>query len=66
MRFSAGLPGRLLSEVSQLEAEVKMIFDRHIFDELTAQAKASPRLRIKVDLRDSPADKSRRMPNINR
>lgn len=32
-------------------------------DELTAQAKASPRLRMNRDLRNSPEDKSQRMLN---
>ena len=32
-------------------------------DELTAQAKASPRLRMNKDLRNSPEDKSQRMLN---
>ena len=40
-----------------------MIIDHHILDELTAQAKASPRLRMNLDLRNSPADKSQRMLN---
>ena len=40
-----------------------MIIDQHILDELTAQAKASPRLRMNLDLRNSPADKSQRMLN---
>ena len=34
-----------------------------ILDELTAQAKASPRLRMNLDLRNSSADKSQRMLN---
>lgn len=40
-----------------------MIIDQHIIDELTAQAKASPRLRMNLDLRNSPSDKSQRMLN---
>ncbi len=32
-------------------------------DELTAQAKASPRLRMNLDMRNSPEDKSQRMLN---
>ena len=40
-----------------------MIIDQHILDDLTAQAKASPRLRMNLDLRNSPADKSQRMLN---
>ena len=56
MRSLAGLPGRLLSKVSQLEAEVSMIIDQPILNWLTAQAKASPRLRMNLDLRYSPTD----------
>ena len=40
-----------------------MIIDQNILDELTAQAKASPRLRINLDLRTTPNDKSQRMLN---
>ena len=40
-----------------------MIIDKHIMDELTAQAKASPRLRMNLDLRNSVDDRSQRMLN---
>ena len=40
-----------------------MKITKEILDELTAQAKASPRLRMNFDLRNSPADKSQRMLN---
>ena len=40
-----------------------MIIDQHTLDALTAQAKASPCLRMNLDLRNSPADKSQRMLN---
>lgn len=40
-----------------------MVIDQHILDELTAQAKASPRLRMNLDLRNSPEDNSQRMLN---
>ena len=40
-----------------------MIIDQHILDSLTAQAKASPRLRMNLDLRNSPEDGSQRMLN---
>ena len=33
-----------------------MIIDQKILDDLTAQAKASPRLRMNLDLRNSPED----------
>lgn len=42
---------------------VAMIVDKSILDDLTAQAKASPRLRMNMDLRNSPADQSQRMLN---
>ena len=40
-----------------------MIIDTLLLDELTAQAKASPRLRMNLDLRNSDADSSQRMLN---
>ncbi len=40
-----------------------MLISTAIFDELTAQAKASPRLRMNLDLRNTPADQSQRMLN---
>ena len=40
-----------------------MIIDKNILDELTEKAKASPRLRANLDLRNSPEDKSQRMLN---
>ena len=40
-----------------------MIIDEQILDNLTAQAKASPRLRMNMDLRNSPSDGSQRMLN---
>ena len=40
-----------------------MIIDQHILDCLSAQAKASPRLRMNLDLRNSPDDNSQRMLN---
>ena len=40
-----------------------MIIDPHILDNLTAQAKVSPRLRMNLDLRNSPEDNSQRMLN---
>lgn len=41
----------------------EMVLDKNILDELTAQAKASPRLRMNYDLRNSAEDKSQRMLN---
>lgn len=40
-----------------------MIIEKNILDELTEKAKASPRLRANLDLRNSPEDKSQRMLN---
>ena len=40
-----------------------MIIDTHILDDLTAQAKASPRLRMAYDLRNNPEEDSQRMLN---
>ncbi len=40
-----------------------MNIDSLLLDKLTAQAKASPRLRMNYDLRNSPEDQSQRMLN---
>ena len=40
-----------------------MVIDKNILDELSAQAKANPRLRQSMDLRNSPEDQSQRMLN---
>ena len=40
-----------------------MKLDSSLLDTLTAQAKASPRLRMNMDLRNSPEDRSQRMLN---
>ena len=40
-----------------------MNFDRNILDELTQRAKESPRLRMNLDMRNSPEDGSQRMLN---
>ena len=40
-----------------------MIIDSSLLDQLTAQAKVSPRLRMNLDLRNSPTDQSQRMLN---
>ena len=40
-----------------------MIINQTILDNLTAQAKASPRLRMNFDLRNTPGDRSQRMLN---
>ena len=40
-----------------------MIIDKDILDDLTEKAKASPRLRMAMDLRNNPEDLSQRMLN---
>ncbi len=40
-----------------------MIITQQILDDLTAQAQAAPRLRMNMDLRNSPDDQSQRMLN---
>ena len=40
-----------------------MVIDSKLLDSLSAQAKASPRLRMNFDLRNSPSDGSQRMLN---
>ena len=40
-----------------------MVIDNKILDELSAQAKANPRLRQAMDLRNTPEDQSQRMLN---
>lgn len=40
-----------------------MVIDTNLLDALTAQAKASPRLRMNYDLRNTPDDQSQRMLN---
>ena len=40
-----------------------MVIDKELLDSLTAQAQASPRLRMNMDLRNSAADSSQRMLN---
>ena len=40
-----------------------MVIDNRLLDELSAEAKASPRLRMNMDLRNSAADQSQRMLN---
>ena len=40
-----------------------MFFDKAVLDHLTIQVKASPRLRMNLDLRNSPSDGSLRMLN---
>lgn len=40
-----------------------MVINQQVLDELTARAKESPRLRMNLDLRNSPEDLSQRMLN---
>ena len=45
------------------EKRYNMTLDKELFDQLTAKAKASPKLRINYDLRDSADDASQRVLN---
>ena len=56
------MPRGLLFELSYLK-DIYMIITEQILDNLTEQAKASPRLRMNYDLRNSADDKSQRMLN---
>jgi cupin fold WbuC family metalloprotein len=47
----------------KIEDSINMVITQSILDELTAQAKASPRLRMNMDLRNGPEDGSQRMLN---
>ena len=40
-----------------------MLIDSNLLDSLTSQAKSSPRLRMSLDLRNTPEDQSQRMLN---
>jgi len=42
---------------------IDMIFNKKVLENLTEKAKASPRLRCNLDLRNSPDDRSQRMLN---
>lgn len=42
---------------------ITMLIDKKLFDSLMQSAAASPRLRMNMDLRNSPEDKSQRMLN---
>ena len=46
-----------------VNCDKEMLIDKKIFDELSAQAKVSSRLRMAKDLRNSPDDQSQRMLN---
>ena len=43
--------------------ESAMVIDSHVLDDLSAQARMSPRLRMNLDLRNSATDGSQRMLN---
>ena len=45
------------------KTQFEKIISQEILDELTASAKASPRLRMNMDLRNGPEDQSQRMLN---
>ena len=52
-----------LEQVLENKKCKNMIIDYSLLDKLTLQAKATPRLRINYDLRDSKEDESQRMLN---
>ena len=51
------------SKLSTLNFTLPVLIDKQLVDVLTEQAKASPRLRMNSDLRNTPADQSQRMLN---
>ncbi len=51
------------SSLGYFDVERKMLIDTKLLNALTAQAKASPRLRMNLDLRNTPEDQSQRMLN---
>ena len=58
-RFGVSSEQRL----SKAEVRSVMVIDKQVLDRLTMQAKESPRLRMAMDLRNSPDDGSQRMLN---
>ena len=46
-----------------LNSTLQVLIDQKLLDSLTAQAQVSPRLRMNLDLRNSPDDHSQRMLN---
>lgn len=49
--------------MSKTKTDTDMLIDNKLMDELAARAKESPRLRMNMDLRNSPDDHSQRMLN---
>ena len=63
-KFRNFVPGEHSEDSSYcIVKQIDMKITQALMDELTAQAKASPRLRMNKDLRNSPEDKSQRMLN---
>lgn len=54
---------RLRSFCANTNQELEMVINQALLDILTEQAKASPRLRMNLDLRNSADDQSQRMLN---
>ena len=54
---------RMFFQFSLQKNLILMVINNSIFDQLSAQAKASPRLRQAYDLRNTPEDNSQRMLN---
>ena len=53
----------MIDDVILIIHVIRMIITQVLQDSLTAQAKASPRLRVNMDLRNCPEDQSQRMLN---
>lgn len=53
----------LLEQLEHFELLYRMKITQAILDDLTTQAKANPRLRMNMDLRNGPEDQSQRMLN---
>ena len=61
MKMDCPLHEEYLASITKLVFTMRI--DSALLDSLTAQAKASPRLRMNFDLRTSPEDSSQRMLN---
>ena len=55
--------GRMIRKGRRIFCNIVIKIDNILLDNLTAQAQASPRLRMNLDLRNSDADSSQRMLN---
>lgn len=53
----------IVDKIKEAIVDQTLVIDQNLMDSLTAQAKASPRLRMNLDLRNTPEDDSQRMLN---